>query len=314
MINEFAKNRFDQMPEDLDTFDELGFSDAARMQAKFPAFFTRKRGFPWKPLLIPGVFPRQLWLIIPLLSFISTLLCVATSLTLKGADLKRFNKSSIIIALLALLLLITLSKIRITYLRQRTLTRMNSIDSEKLVSRFIASLTRHTTRMAKVSDIKIISSFLTEISRIQLAFYTIVSVMLAEGLIIVAILSFLCYETPAIYLLFIAYLITLLYYTNYQLPAISYLYAHVQKMEYNVEDHIKSTIVHNAESSHVQRISLPKLAVYNHGNYLNDTRDAAFRMGKVGFFYELIVTLLVTSAIVTSSIIYLCMRPLIISS
>jgi hypothetical protein len=92
-------------------------------------------------------------------------------------------------------------------------------------------------------------------------------------------------------------LITLLYYTNYQLPAISYLYAHVQQMEYNVEDQIRSTIAHNAESSRVQGISLPKLAVYNHGNYLNDAREAAFRTGKVGLFYELIGTLLVTSAI-----------------
>lgn len=40
MINEFAKNRFDQLLEDLNTFEEMGISDAARMQGKLSSVRT----------------------------------------------------------------------------------------------------------------------------------------------------------------------------------------------------------------------------------------------------------------------------------
>lgn len=264
----------------------------------FPIINKKWLGIPWKPLFSLNVFPRQLWLVIPFLSITSTLLGVATSLTLeKGSELTLFGNTTVIFAVMGLLSLIILFKTLISFVRQRALITMNVIITEKLVSRAIHSLTKHMFRAGELPSIKLISSLLMEVNLIQQAFYTIVSVMLSEGLIVVGILSFFCYEMPVVALLMVMYLIALLFYTCYHLPSISYRYAHVHQLEYNVEHQIQKIIFSNAKINDGPEIQECAPDVNSYLQYLDHAKIAAFLSSTVGLGYELMGTVLITMTI-----------------
>jgi ABC-type bacteriocin/lantibiotic exporter with double-glycine peptidase domain len=161
---------------------------------------------PWLTLLKIKAFRNVLLFSIPFLSICSGILGVALSWMLQRGINDPFaaEKASLLIAIVSLLLLITLFKSFLNYIRQHLLISLNADIRNELTQYFI-NLTLTVNNHAGIGGTDVRKAF-ADIQKIQNAVSAVVSLLVSEGSIVMLIVTGLCCFEPVAGLINTTYL------------------------------------------------------------------------------------------------------------
>ncbi|HEY4195934.1 MAG TPA: cysteine peptidase family C39 domain-containing protein, partial [Mucilaginibacter sp.] len=163
------------------------------------ALSKSSRFFRWPAfsLLSLNLLPKEQLILLPVLTLITTTLGLAVSWVLeKGMDAS-FLKGSrrLFFPVLILLVIVSLFKCLLAYLKQRILLGLNLSINEKLVAMYSdAQLIK--SKSQKAAGAFSIKNGLADIYKVQNALSSLVSVFLSDGLLMIAVLSCLFYNDP----------------------------------------------------------------------------------------------------------------------
>ncbi|BAU51943.1 cysteine peptidase family C39 domain-containing protein [Mucilaginibacter gotjawali] len=240
----------------------------------------------WMPLLTIRSFPKGLWFSIPFLNVCITLLGIALSWVLQRGieDSLTGKKQSLVIAVLLLLLIITIFKSMIAYIKQRVLIKLNNAVNEQYLTSYIRKIVyKQDLPQAGVNN-RTLKIHLTDIQKIQNAVSGFASVMLSEGVLILLVLSGVIYTEPVAGLINAGYLIAMLIVAAKNSPEIAYQTACLNEMSGRAENQLSDELKGlfgkmNPESRlmHHHR---------NHHQYLSSARQVATRISRYNLFYE----------------------------
>jgi ABC-type bacteriocin/lantibiotic exporter with double-glycine peptidase domain len=240
----------------------------------------------WMPLLTIRAFPRGLWFSIPFLNLCITLLGIALSWVLQRGieDSLAGKKQSLVIAVLLLLLIITIFKSMIAYIRQKVLIKLNNAINEQYLTWYIRKIfSKQDLPQAGVNN-QTLKIHLTDIQKIQNAVSGFASVMLSEGALILLVLSGVSYAEPVAGLINAAYLTAMLIVAAKNSPEIAYQTACLNEMSGHAEKQLSEELKGlSGETNPASRLMHHQR---NHHQYLSFAREVATRISRYNLFYE----------------------------
>jgi ABC-type bacteriocin/lantibiotic exporter with double-glycine peptidase domain len=244
----------------------------------------------WRPLFSVSAFPAGLWLAIPFLNICTTLLGIALSWALqRGIDDSLAGKRrGLIVAVLFLLLIITIFKSMVTYIRQRVLIKLNNAVNEQFINAFIQKIiSRQDKNFIQINEgnLKI---RMADIQKIQNAVSNFAAIMLSEGLLIILVLSGLFFVQPVIGMVNLIYLIMLLWLAVKNTPYLSYQTAYLNELSAVTEFSLLKEVQTPAGPERSE--SRFKIHQENHNKYLLQARLIATRISRCNLLYECIGT------------------------
>ncbi|WP_158829044.1 cysteine peptidase family C39 domain-containing protein [Mucilaginibacter lacusdianchii] len=162
----------------------------------------------WRVLWSYRAFPPGLLLSVPVLTLLSAFAGVAVSWTLqKGMSDSAILQGRIIAALLILLLLISFSRILMSYLRQRILLRIETDLQTRLMQLLTERLFPGKEAAGEVMSAESARPILLDIQRVKSALLTLVSVVLPDILSAVFLIAVVTSYVPAAGLVELAYIV-----------------------------------------------------------------------------------------------------------
>lgn len=244
----------------------------------------------WLHLFSVSAFPVGLWLAIPFLNICTTFLGIALSWALqRGIDDSLAGKRrSLIAAVLFLLLIITIFKSMVTYIRQRVLIKLNNAVNEQFINSFIQKIiSRKDKNFIQINEgnLKI---RMADIQKIQNAVSNFAAIMLSEGLLIMLVLSGMFFVQPAIGLVNLIYLVLLLCLAVRNTPYLSYQTAYLNELSAVTEFSLLKEV--QTPSGPERSESRFKIHQENHSKYLSQARLIATRISRCKLIYECIGT------------------------
>jgi ABC-type bacteriocin/lantibiotic exporter with double-glycine peptidase domain len=248
---------------------------------KLPRFKDRA----WVFLFSISSFPGALWIAIPFLNLCITFLGIGLSWTLQRGidDSLTGKKINVIASVLILLLLITLFRNLIAYLRQLVLIKLNNaVNGEFAVSLFKRLAARNSQNDAAIMETNIKSSLL-DVQKIQLAVSGFAAVILSEGTLIIFINTAIFYLQPVIAISLTCYIILLSLIAIRNAPYITLQTAHLNELSGLTEktffkelDRIKKP--DNSSDANINNNYLKR--------YLDQARQIAIRISRLSLLYE----------------------------
>lgn len=248
-------------------------------------------------------FRKTLLVTVPLLNVCSTFLGIALSWMLQRgiSDPLSDKKTSLTIAIIVLLALITFFKSILSFVRQQILIRLNSSLSEELNKDFIAAVVFRKGLNQNVS--RYIRNGFADLQKIQNALSAFVSVLCSEGALITFILGGIWYFVPLAGLVNTVYILLMAYLTRRDLPGLSYDAAMLSELSGFLENELAGDILPEAGdqikgSSHLKHYT-------NHAKFLTHAKAVAVKASKLNLFFEWIGTVNVLA------ILIICLREVI---
>ena len=278
-----------------DAIDRLWKSKAALYFQEMPSENTQTEIWPFKQLFSFDVFPKQLWLIVPMLSVFSAFLGTTMSLMIEmGRSVSRQSRISIVIYLLILMIAIAVIKSFLGYLRQRAMIVINLDINQNLMNRLTSELARRTNENGILPQISAIKSGLSEVSKIQNAYSLLISVLFSDGLIGMALLFFMWYRSPIDAGLVLIYLLMEFYVTSRRIPELLYSNARLNQLAFALEDHLMEAVI---KGSYLTGQLKNAEQITGKNKYIEKAKKTAVRYSKLGLVHELLGTLLLVTVI-----------------
>jgi len=246
------------------------------------------KGHPLVSLLKIRSFRKTLLITVPFLNICSTLLGIALSWMLQRGinDSLTDKKTSLVIAVIALLTLITLFKSLLSYIRQHVLIRLNSALNEQLNRDFISAVVSGGRFPNKGG--KSIRSSLADIQKIQNAMSAFVAVLFSEGALVTLILAGVWYDIPMAGVCNTVYIVLMAYLTYRSIPAMAYDAAHLNELGGSLENELADEALFKApEQPGDARL---QKHFSNHHKYLTLARSVAVKISRQNLIFEWIGT------------------------
>jgi ABC-type bacteriocin/lantibiotic exporter with double-glycine peptidase domain len=250
------------------------------------------------PLFSVSSFPAGLWLAIPFLNICATFLGIALSVALQRGieDSLAGKKRSLIVAVLFLLLIITIFKSIVTYIRQRVLIKLNNAVNEQFINSFIQKIiSRQDLNFMQINEGNL-RVRLADIQKIQNAVSNFAAVMLSEGLLIMLVLSGLFFVQPIVGLVNLAYLVLVFWFAVSNMPYLSYQTAYLNELSAITEFSLLKEVQTPAGPGKSE--SRFKIHRENHGKYLSQAKFIATRISRFNLLYECIGTVSVLAVFI----------------
>lgn len=250
---------------------------------------TEVREHPWISLLNIRSFRKTLLFSIPLLNICATLLGIALSWMLQRGinDSLSDKKATLVIAVVALLFIITVFKSVIAYIRQSILIRLNSAVSEQFNMEYIKTIINRKNGFGSNND-KGVKRVLTDIQKIQNALSAFVSILLSEGVIIAFIVAGLWYDEPLAGLVNSCYLAIICISAILNSPGLAYRTAHLNELSGTVENALIKEATHSSEN--ISPEDRFQIHLRNHQRFIAYAKDMAVTISKTNFWYECLGT------------------------
>ncbi|MDT3401263.1 cysteine peptidase family C39 domain-containing protein [Mucilaginibacter terrae] len=177
--------------------DKLWFSKAALYFDDLKEDLSAFRDASWAWILRLGAFPQGLYIIIPALTLCAASFGIAMSWVLqKGIMNSYFMKSTVIIPVVILLLLISLFRSAFAFLRQYLMIRLNIAVNRKLMSTFIRSLFNERTTVRRDITSYSLKHLYRDVQKIQNAVSEMIGTVLSEGSLIIVLMSMMTFFLP----------------------------------------------------------------------------------------------------------------------
>lgn len=235
------------------------------------------------------IIPEALWLGIPLLSISTGLLGLAVSWVLQKVmdSSLAVSNTDFIVSILILLFMVTLFKCLLGYVRQRILINLNALINEILTNNLFRKLLCGSKQCNQNTSNKTVASGMADMQKIQNAISIFASVILSDGLIVLAVLSSLFYNQPVIATIDLLYIILIVLFTFKYASEFPLYYTQLQEMAGNTEDGIikggqNPSLYETPES---QLASL-KIHQSNHNRYLRMAKFIAVKMSTINLVFE----------------------------
>jgi len=191
----------------------------------------------WKILLSLRLFPAAFLVVIPLLTLLSAVLGITLSWVLErwmGSGLTNM-RGRVIAATVVLLLIITLSRSLLAYIRQSILIRLNGIVNHTLYTGLIRTLAFDPLRKHAPADQLSVKKCLADIQKCQNAVSLFMATLLSDGALLVCMLGAVLYLFPLAALFNAAYLSGMVWMTHRRLPGLSFQHAHLAALAASLE-------------------------------------------------------------------------------
>lgn len=250
---------------------------------------TTVREHPWISLLNIRSFRKALLFSIPLLNICATFLGIALSWVLQRGinDSLSDKKTTLIVAIVALLFIITIFKSVIAYIRQNILIRLNSAVSEQFNTEYIRTIINRKKDFGGI-DNKGIKRALTDIQKIQNALSAFVAILLSEGVIIAFIVAGLWYDEPLAGLVNTCYLAIVCISTILNSPGLAYRTAHLNELSGTVENALIKEATGLQEN--ISQDDRFQLHLRNHQRFTAYAKAIAVTISKTNFWHECLGT------------------------
>jgi ABC-type bacteriocin/lantibiotic exporter with double-glycine peptidase domain len=149
----------------------------------------------WRVLLSLRPFPLALLLPVPLLSIGSALTGIAVSWTLqRGINDPSILQGRVVVILLALLLMISVARSGMAFLRQYLLVRLDTGLHQDLMQRLILHLFQPGPATNGKAGPALVKAMLAEVQKVRTAMISMLSVLFSDGLMIAGLLGAIsCY-------------------------------------------------------------------------------------------------------------------------
>lgn len=192
-----------------------------RWASRAALFFTHLEPTPsvyarpvWQELLTSAFLPSIIWFVIPFFSVVLAMFSVAISWVLqKGMDNPYTNqKASVVSAILVLLLIITVFKAVLFYLKQHIHVLMNKGIYTKLFQGVFTHIDLLKASLVPYNQVYVRNLF-GDLQKVQNGLQVMVSVILSDGAIFVVLLLLMACELPAAVIFELPFLIISVYST-----------------------------------------------------------------------------------------------------
>ncbi|MES2108757.1 MAG: cysteine peptidase family C39 domain-containing protein [Bacteroidota bacterium] len=267
-----------------------------RWQSRAALYFdglTRRRAgvreHPWISLLNIQSFQKTLLFSVPFLNICATFLGIALSWMLQRGinDSLSDKKTTLVIAVVILLFIITIFKSVIAYIRQIILIRLNSAVSKQFNIEHIKTIIDRKRVSGGIND-KVVKRAMTDIQKIQNALSAFVSVLLSEGVIIAFIVAGLWYNEPLVGLVNTCYLAIICITAILNSPGLAYRTAHLNELSGTVENALIKEVTLSPEN--ISREDRFQMHLRNHLRFTAYAKAMAVTISKTNFWYECLGT------------------------
>lgn len=204
------------------------------------------RLYPWNSFAGFKFIPKILWWAVPFLNVIAALLGLAVSLIIQKALEPGFlnGKQTFFILLFTLLVLISVAKCSINYLRQWMMISLGSEIDSKLSSMFLNNMYRSFRPSIRYINQYYLKT-IAEVQKIHQAVALLIGVVFSDGLIVMIMLGCLFFYQPALVLFEVAVFIAMFIIIDRNLPL---LLIHSDNIQVPLIRAIDQQIVNPAQS------------------------------------------------------------------
>jgi ABC-type bacteriocin/lantibiotic exporter with double-glycine peptidase domain len=273
--------------------DKLWVSKAALYFESLSMDLDAFRMSPWASLLSINAFPSGFWVVIPMLTLCSASFGIAMSWVLqKGITNSYFLKTSVFIAIIILLFLISLFKSLFAFLRQYLLIRLNMAVNHSLMSGLIQYLFRQTPAAHGTQTAFVLRNNLKDIQKIQNALSEFIATVISEGSLILVFLTAIVCLFPLAALVNLLYFLVIGFITYRGLPKNSFYMAHLHHLSATTESFILQDL-DIIRSSGIQKNLQARRAFHesNHALNLDQTKTVAVKASVRSLINEIIGTI-----------------------
>jgi ATP-binding cassette subfamily B protein len=244
--------------------------------------------FPWNNLIQFRFIPKIVWVAVPFLNVAAAMLGLAVSLIIQKAVNPGFldSKRSFFILLFILLVLISVAKCAVNYLREWMMIRFGSKMDSKLSSIFLSNL--HDAYISS-GNYQARNCFraLGDIQKIHQATAVMIGVVLSDGLLVMVMFSCLYFYHPAYIFLEIATFLAMLLVIDKYLPLLLIHYGTEQSPA------ILLAIQNNGESKSEDGLAFPSFVARCsklNEMFIHKTRSVSGIANKINLLFEAITT------------------------
>ncbi|MGF7079040.1 cysteine peptidase family C39 domain-containing protein [Mucilaginibacter sp. UYCu711] len=287
LINDPAKQPL-LVPESY--VEHIWKSKAALYLEKLRLSTLSLKAHPWVTLLSLKSLPIEFWISIPLLNLCSAFLGIALSWMLqRGIDNSLAEKkTALIISVIVLLLIITVFKSLLTYIKQRILIKLNKGINEQLIDSIIKSVVNNDENKFVPGSGKSMKANLADVQKIQNAVSSFASVLLSEGFLVVFIVAGIYYSQMGIGLINTAYLVLVGILTAKRSPELMLQAAHLHELSLVTESSLTAEVQSSVEAQNAEiRFQQHQK---NHKSYLSFARSLAVKISGFNLLNECIGT------------------------
>lgn len=276
-----------------DTLDQIWVSRAALFFDDLPSKPAKQAASTWHLLLSGKLIPRGLLMTIPLLHIFTAILGIAWSWALqRGINSSIADKQvRLIVGMITLLLIVTLAKNVFSFIRQQLMVRLNSTVNKHLMMNLIRDALKKQTRQGTNDGHRYLQNSVSRMMKMQQGVSAFLTTVLSEGAIVVSVMAVLGYESKAVFIINLLYLITLSIYTYQTFPELLFDHAHLNELSGSTEKMILQDMLvpplnrdpdeqERSFSSHAE----------NHCRYLEFAESVSFRISKNSLVQECLGT------------------------
>ena len=227
--------------------------------------------------------PGALLVVVPLLHIGSCFMGIAITWVLQTGMQNSFSgeKTSLLVALAALLLLINISRSALAFIRQKLLMMVNRHVNDQLTDRLLNDIKNYKEQNLPKASYPL-KRAMTDIQRFQNAVFVLINVLMADGSLLLLVISSLTYYQPVIGCVNLVYLLIALLVTVIKLPSLDFDHAHLAEMaaiaESQLLKEISRPIPFDLQQSNTYR--------RDHARYQTFAKMLAGKISKLNLFCE----------------------------
>jgi ABC-type bacteriocin/lantibiotic exporter with double-glycine peptidase domain len=238
----------------------------------------------WHIFLSLNLFPGPFWLALPLIHVCSAILGVALSWVLEKGINGSFANSSwrLIVSILLLLLMITLFRCLLSFFRQKILITLSTAVHERLFSTLTRKLIFELEWTAALNE-KSLQFSRRQMQKILQALWLFLSVLLADGSLIVLLLAGIFYLTPIAGLVNCLYLSWMTFISVKRLPRLLFENANLNEIAGATEKMIINTL---RSSMRPADENISNFFLQSHRRYLEVAAAFSFNLSKKNLIFD----------------------------
>jgi len=234
-------------------------------------------------------FRKTLLLTVPFLNISSTLLGVGLSWLLQRGISDSFTdkRTSLLTAIIVLLLIITIFKSLLSFIKQHVLIKLNSTLSAQLNREFIHRVL--TGKRFSGIGVKELRKGFADIQKIQNAISAFVAVLFSDGTIIAFIVAGIWYYLPLAGICDTVYLAAMLSFAIFRMPEMAFHSAQLNELSGILENELSDDTGCSTAGAEVE--SRVDIHLLNHNRHMEYARSVSVKISRHNLIYECIGTL-----------------------